>query len=813
MKKSLFFSLLAILAVCGCNVEDKIDTPESLSERKVFTAIIEDNNSGRTKTSLDANGNVLWKQGDQVSIFAGSTINEQYQVTDESDGKTAATLNKVGSSGFVAGTDIDNNVAFYPYTSTASISKNGTSYVISDITLPATQNYAENSFGNGAFPMTAVTTSTTDMNLKFKNVLGGLKLQLKGAATIKSITITGNNNEILCGAAEVTVSNGSVPSISLNDASAKSVTLNCGAGVQLNTETATSFIIALPPMTMSGGFTVVVTDTENKQMEISTTKSQTIARSSLLRMPLVNFEGEPVIDYNLEPFTITSIGSTAVSINLYMGSPDPITLEYKVNSGDWTAYTIESAIELANGESVKFRAGSGGNASFSTNESNNYFIKVIGEGTIETSGNIMSLLDRNLQRTSLSRGAFSYLFNSCTNLVNAANLKLPATTLADYCYYVMFRGCSNLQSGPELPATTLAQFCYCNMFSYCSSLRIAPELPATSLAVQCYTGMFSECTSLTTAPELPAPIMEQACYTGMFRRCKSLTSCPELPSTTLATACYSDMFYGCTSLTTAPVLPATTLEVRCYEEMFYGCTGLATASDLPATKLEEDCYNGMFRGCTKLYSPPMISASSLALRSCQEMFYGCTSLATAPTLHATTLAESCYESMFQGCTSLTTAPALPATTLASRCYYKMFRECTKLTSPPATLPATTLANCYGCYDNMFYGCTSLTTAPELPAATLENLCYEYMFYGCKSLTTAPTLPAATLKLGCYQSMFNGCTSLNYIKMLATDVSASGCLSEWVVGVASTGTFVKNASATWNITGKSGIPSGWTVITE
>lgn len=50
-------------------------------------------------------------------------------------------------------------------------------------------------------------------------------------------------------------------------------------------------------------------------------------------------------------------------------------------------------------------------------------------------------------------------------------------------------------------------------------------------------------------------------------------------------------------------------------------------------------------------------------------------------------------------------------------------------------------------------------------------------------------------------------------MLATDISAGSCLSGWVSGVSATGTFVKSSSATWNKTGSSGVPSGWTVITE
>jgi hypothetical protein len=111
---------------------------------------------------------------------------------------------------------------------------------------------------------------------------------------------------------------------------------------------------------------------------------------------------------------------------------------------------------------------------------------------------------------------------------------------------------------------------------------------------------------------------------------------------------------------------------------------------------------------------------------------------------------------------------------------------------------------------MFDGCTNLTKAPELPATTLANYCYYSMFYNCTSLVTAPELPATTLAEECYANMFLHCRKLNYIKMLATDISASGCLSTWVSGVSSTGTFVKHPQMTSLPTGSNGIPDGWTI---
>ena len=176
-------------------------------------------------------------------------------------------------------------------------------------------------------------------------------------------------------------------------------------------------------------------------------------------------------------------------------------------------------------------------------------------------------------------------------------------------------------------------------------------------------------------------------------------------------------------------------------------------------------------------------------------------------LPATTLSEFCYTELFRHCKRLTVGPKLPATTLSTSCYSHMFSLCTNLVNAPE-LHATTLSD--SCYSNMFNGCTSLTTAPELPATTLSTSCYSNMFSGCTSLTTAPELPATTLESSCYQYMFENCYNLNYIKCLATNnISVNTCI-DWVNGVASTGTFVKNPNMSNWTTGTSGIPSGWTV---
>ena len=225
-------------------------------------------------------------------------------------------------------------------------------------------------------------------------------------------------------------------------------------------------------------------------------------------------------------------------------------------------------------------------------------------GKFNIEGNIMSLFygDDADGEVSLSgkNCAFFDLFSG-TRVEKAHRLKLPATTLTEYCYANMFANCTNLIAIPDvLPATVMQLGCYFSMFRGCSLLMSAPALPATTLAEDCYKQMFTGCISLIDAPVLPATTMEKACYKGMFEYCVALKTAPALPATTLAPSCYAYMFYNCLSLPDAPELPATILTKGCYQCMFTYCKKLVKAPFLPALTLVDNCYYMMFRDCESL---------------------------------------------------------------------------------------------------------------------------------------------------------------------------------------------------------------------
>lgn len=115
------------------------------------------------------------------------------------------------------------------------------------------------------------------------------------------------------------------------------------------------------------------------------------------------------------------------------------------------------------------------------------------------------------------------------------------------------------------------------------------------------------------------------------------------------------------------------------------------------------------------------------------------------------------------------------------------------------------------FASFFQTSNKLTDASNLILpAKVSFYCYDSMFNGCVNLKKAPELPATTLKPSCYTNMFRQCAILNSVTCHATDISASSCLTNWLLGVAASGTF-KCVNGVNYPSGNSGIPTGWTRV--
>ena len=256
MKKFFVFAALAAFALTSC--EQKIDVPAviptpggSESTGLVFTATTE---SSATKTALDDNYNVLWQNGDMITILDGDSHVGVYSTTS-----TTTQGVFTHSSGDEAGTSP--YTAYYPST----IYKGGT------LTLPAEQTYvAENISGA---PMMAVSSTTS---LGFKNLVGIIKLSLttnQSGQKVRSIALSAN--EGMSGPFTVT-SDAAVVS------GTAGVTLDCGTeGVAIGT-TAIPFYIAVPANTYTGlSITVTTTTGAYQTFTLKSDKSIVVGRSQI----------------------------------------------------------------------------------------------------------------------------------------------------------------------------------------------------------------------------------------------------------------------------------------------------------------------------------------------------------------------------------------------------------------------------------------------------------------------------------------------------------------------------------------------------
>ena len=292
MKRQFLVSFVACIGLFSCQREEiACGDYENRGKSIEFYATIEDGDL--TKTTLDEHNNVRWSANDQIVIFGMSTIPSKYQIKQSYVGKTYGSFSSVssGNSGgdVGAGLELSHNIAYYPYSEVVECEKFSSNYKLY-IDLPSEQIYAEDSFGNGTFPMVAVSENN---NIVFRNVCGGMKLQLKGTCKVASITVEGKNGEKLSGSASlIAYTDATKPAITMSENASTSSTLNCGAGVQLNETTATEFIISLPPTTFTKGFKVTVTDNDGGTQIIETSKNNEVLRSSLLVMPALTVKTE-----------------------------------------------------------------------------------------------------------------------------------------------------------------------------------------------------------------------------------------------------------------------------------------------------------------------------------------------------------------------------------------------------------------------------------------------------------------------------------------------------------------------------------------
>ena len=290
MRRYIYLYLVAaVLLLAGCGdiyEEAAINRSEDKLQLTALRASIEPES---TRTYI--NNNVLrWHNEDRVSVFFGSTTNNEYIFAGDS-GSTEGDLVPANGASTADGEPLDRYYAVYPYSASNAISADG----IISAKIRRLQQYADSSFGRQTNVMVAATDDLEDNILQFKNVCGYLVLKLYGNITVSKIEIEGMNGEPLCG--NVSINCADEPILELADDADSSILISCGDGVALSGDrrTPTEFWVVLPPTTLSSGFKATVTDSEDREYQLTTYKRVEILRNIVQPMSamLVEYVEEP----------------------------------------------------------------------------------------------------------------------------------------------------------------------------------------------------------------------------------------------------------------------------------------------------------------------------------------------------------------------------------------------------------------------------------------------------------------------------------------------------------------------------------------
>ena len=333
--------LLALLVGCrNTNVEweeEVLVCPHK--EGRTLTARLElEPDSAVTRTYLSGPVDGIyypyWSQGDAVAVYAdGINMADQF-VLSEGEGTTTALF-----TGTLSGKHL---VALYPY---SCRTEKGLKDGILTLELPAEQEYVSGTFGNGAFPMLAV--SETD-ELSFKNLCAVLKLSLTGKAVVNSIRFVAHDDKmVVSGKGSVKTDYESVPELVMSEGGAQDVTLKCGY-LELDETEPTDFYIVIPAGTYKGGFSVEI-KTFTGTVTRSTEKDVVFARSQFRAIPAFACDADGAIDpdnipYNQIWYTTTTNGS--IGLSSYWFDQELVSDEYK---DGWRVITFSGPVSVVKG--------------------------------------------------------------------------------------------------------------------------------------------------------------------------------------------------------------------------------------------------------------------------------------------------------------------------------------------------------------------------------------------------------------------------------------------------------------------------------
>ena len=341
------YILSCIVLVSGCLNVDEFEEP-AVKVVRTFHAQMEEHPA--TKTVLgekNAEGitPVLWMADDKIGVIPADDTQTYFDpfVNKNSELADTAIFEGVIAPAF-------DYYSIYPYDEKTILQSDAIIFRLNTV-----QTYKAGSFDQGAFPMVARAVYDEGGNFDFKNLCGVLEINLTGLEKIKSLTFSAERP--VSGKFSVNMKYEDYPEIQPYKAESKSITLNCGDGVQLNESTPTSFYFVLPPAEYEK-FNLIILTTDGKMMVKQSKKPLDIKRSYIIEAGALAYVEDVAFDLSeiqtANCYVVTSAGSYKFNASVIGNGADGILPDAEFHTSEPTI--SPSSVEVlweTNGSNVK----------------------------------------------------------------------------------------------------------------------------------------------------------------------------------------------------------------------------------------------------------------------------------------------------------------------------------------------------------------------------------------------------------------------------------------------------------------------------
>ena len=289
-----------------------------------------------TRTHLENGGKVVWDLNDAIGVWSDETVSPiQFLCTYVDESKAIFSENEVSGNQFYA------CHPFFHDQDMFSVNDDIVSYFLS--------GHVSYSRGVTCFDRAPLIAKSNSNEFQFKHTCGFIRFSLTGTQTIKTLTLEGNNNEIIAGPGTIDLSKETPIFIPNSDNyTTQVIEVN---DLQLSSDVPTDFYFAVPVGTFSKGLSLTIEYLKDNS-SVSTIKKITTKEVSISRSVIKSFtvfdadelieeSGEEKIYNALMAFYNATDGENWYN-NTNWGSNEPFEEWYGINTISYGGYDIRS---------------------------------------------------------------------------------------------------------------------------------------------------------------------------------------------------------------------------------------------------------------------------------------------------------------------------------------------------------------------------------------------------------------------------------------------------------------------------------------